>query len=71
MTGCLCNNQANTNNIPGGNSNSRNRKEDISGTQPETVLSSNIKFQAISAIAVAQDGIINIADQGRRNNNDL
>ncbi|XP_038105737.1 teneurin-a isoform X4 [Culex quinquefasciatus] len=62
MTGCLCNNQANT--VPGGNSNSRNRKEDISGTQPETILSSNIKFQAISAIAVAQDGIINIADQG-------
>ncbi|XP_017133368.1 teneurin-a isoform X5 [Drosophila elegans] len=30
----------------------------------ETLLSSNARFQAISAIAVAQDGVINVADQG-------
>lgn len=31
----------------------------------ETLLSSNARFQAISAIAVTQDGVINVADQGR------
>lgn len=31
----------------------------------ETLLSSNARFQAISAIAVAQDGVINVADQGK------
>ncbi|XP_011183401.2 teneurin-a isoform X2 [Zeugodacus cucurbitae] len=30
----------------------------------ETLLSSNARFQAISAISVAQDGVINVADQG-------
>lgn len=30
----------------------------------ETLLSSNARFQAISAIAVTQDGVINVADQG-------
>ncbi|XP_052873882.1 teneurin-a [Anopheles cruzii] len=30
----------------------------------ETILSSNVRFQSISAIAVAQDGVINVADQG-------
>lgn len=30
----------------------------------ETMLSSNAKFQAISAIAVSQDGVINVADRG-------
>ncbi|XP_050083154.1 teneurin-a isoform X2 [Anopheles aquasalis] len=37
-----------------------------SGTAPgaDTVLSSSIRFQSISAIAVAQDGVINVADQG-------
>lgn len=28
------------------------------------LLSSNAKFHSISAIAVAQDGVINVADQG-------
>lgn len=31
----------------------------------ETLLSSNTRFQAISAISVAQDGIIYVADQGK------
>lgn len=31
----------------------------------ETLLSSNARFQAISAISVAQDGVINVADQGK------
>lgn len=30
----------------------------------DTLLSSNAKFQAISAIAISQDGVINVADQG-------
>lgn len=30
----------------------------------ETILSSNTKFMAISALSVAQDGVINVADQG-------
>ncbi|XP_041781162.1 teneurin-a isoform X2 [Anopheles merus] len=34
------------------------------GAAGETILSSNIRFQSISAIAVAQDGVINVADQG-------
>lgn len=33
----------------------------------ETMLSSNAKFQAISAIAVSQDGVINVADRGTYN----
>ncbi|EAT34453.1 AAEL013308-PA, partial [Aedes aegypti] len=39
-------------------------KEDMSAMQSETILSSNVRFQAVSAIAIAQDGVINIADQG-------
>lgn len=31
----------------------------------ETLLSSNARFQAISAIAVSQDGVINVADRGK------
>lgn len=31
----------------------------------DPLLSSNAKFQAISAIAVSQDGVINVADQGK------
>lgn len=31
----------------------------------DTLLTSNAKFQAISAIAVSQDGVINVADQGK------
>lgn len=68
MTGCFCNNYGNFNNYQGSASSSKSRKDDMSTAQPETVLSSNIRFQAISAIAVAQDGVINIADQGMLNN---
>ncbi|XP_055911433.1 teneurin-a isoform X2 [Eupeodes corollae] len=38
--------------------------EDGTLSNAETLLSSNARFQAISAIAVAQDGVINVADQG-------
>lgn len=38
--------------------------DDATTSNAETLLSSNAKFQAISAIAVAQDGVINVADQG-------
>lgn len=41
---------------------------DEAGTSgAETLLSSNARFQAISAIAVTQDGVINVADQGSKN----
>lgn len=51
----------NTNN----NNNNNNSNEDGTLSNAETLLSSNARFQAISAIAVAQDGVINIADQGK------
>lgn len=38
--------------------------DDSQANNVETLLSSNAKFQAISAIAVSQDGVINVADQG-------
>lgn len=38
--------------------------DDAATSNAETLLSSNAKFQAISAIAVTQDGVINVADQG-------
>lgn len=38
--------------------------EDTTTSNAETLLSSNARFQSISAIAVAQDGVINVADQG-------
>lgn len=34
-------------------------------TSTETLLSSNAKFQAISALAVTPDGVLNVADQGK------
>lgn len=37
---------------------------DEATSNAETLLSSNAKFQAISAIAVSQDGVINVADRG-------
>lgn len=39
--------------------------DDSQTNSPETLLSSNAKFQAISAISVSQDGVINVADQGK------
>ncbi|XP_055602719.1 teneurin-a [Uranotaenia lowii] len=64
MTDCSCTHYGNFNNAPG---NVKAKKDDMSATSaplPETILSSHIKFHAISAIAVSQDGVINIADQG-------
>uniref|UniRef100_A0A182J5I0 Sema domain-containing protein n=1 Tax=Anopheles atroparvus TaxID=41427 RepID=A0A182J5I0_ANOAO len=34
-----------------------------SGANKETILLSSIRFQPIAEIAVAQDGLINVADQ--------
>lgn len=78
VTGCTCatvpsigsggvgNNGANigsnTFNI---NINSGIYNDDSQANNAETLLSSNAKFQAISAIAVSQDGVINVADQGK------
>ncbi len=47
----------------GGNSGTQ-YSDDATTSNAETLLSSNAKFQAISAIAVTQDGVINVADQG-------
>lgn len=47
-------------NMNGGGTNA-----DSSAQYGETLLSSNTKFQAVSAIAVSQDGVINVADQGK------
>lgn len=38
--------------------------DDLLQRNAEILLSSNARFQSISAIAVAQDGVINVADQG-------
>lgn len=62
-TGCTC-----TGGVNAGTAAFNNNKKDNSGKVTlETILSSNTKFQAISAIAVAQDGVVNIADQGKLN----
>lgn len=71
--GCSCSSITN-NNAGNGLSNSGNGNtaninsgtgyEDSTTSNAETLLSSNAKFQSISAIAVAQDGVINVADQG-------
>lgn len=42
-----------------------NYNEDSQAQTGDMLLSSNARFQSISAIAVSQDGIINIADQGK------
>lgn len=47
------------------NANGGAYNDDTQTSNAETLLSSNAKFQAISAIAVAQDGVINVADQGK------
>lgn len=63
FTACPCTNQfsgAATANAPTSAANN----DDTHGNNAETLLSSNAKFQAISAIAVSQDGVINVADQG-------
>lgn len=38
-----------------------------STTPMTTILSSQAKFQAISALAVSQDGVVHVADQGKFN----
>lgn len=58
--GCPCA----TGNNGGANAFAGAHNVDSLANNAENVLSSNIKFQAISAIAVSQDGVINIADQG-------
>lgn len=61
-TGCVCAGGG----VNAGTAAFNNNKKDNSGkVMLETILSSNTKFQAISAIAVAQDGVVNIADQGK------
>lgn len=65
MTGCSCGTTTSSttpttyNNVGGSSS-----YEDSIQRDAETLLSSNARFQSISAIAVAQDGVINVADQG-------
>ncbi|XP_055525741.1 teneurin-a isoform X2 [Wyeomyia smithii] len=61
--GCSCHDYGNANNFSGDGSN-KNRKTNTPFLFSDAVLSSNIKFQTISGIAVSQDGIINIADKG-------
>lgn len=50
--------------IGGSNSANAFAYDDPTTSNAETLLSSNAKFQSISAIAVSQDGVINVADQG-------
>lgn len=69
ITGCVCANAANAAGsngsgggagIAGSNRNYFNNDETV-----DTIVSSNTRFQAISAISVAQDGVVHVADQGR------
>lgn len=69
VTTCSCGNLMNPSN--GGNANAFNininngaYNDGSAANSADTLLSSNAKFQAISAIAVSQDGVINVADQG-------
>lgn len=75
VTSCSCGNLMNPNNGNGnggnGNPNAFNininngaYNDGSAANSADTLLSSNAKFQAISAIAVSQDGVINVADQG-------
>lgn len=72
VTSCSCGNLMNPNNGgSGGNPNAFNininngaYNDGSAANSADTLLSSNAKFQAISAIAVSQDGVINVADQG-------
>ncbi|XP_031628947.1 teneurin-a isoform X5 [Contarinia nasturtii] len=68
-TSCSCGNLMNPSNS--GNANAFNininngaYNDGAAANSADTLLSSNAKFQAISAIAVSQDGVINVADQG-------
>lgn len=67
-TPCTCGNQMNSGN--GGtafnmNMNNGAYYDGLPANNADTILTSNAKFQAISAIAVSQDGVINVADQGK------
>lgn len=69
VTTCSCGNLMNPSNS--GNANAFNininngaYNDGSAANSADTLLSSNAKFQAISAIAVSQDGVINVADQG-------
>lgn len=74
---CECNTSVSATVVP--NSNARGALEEGAGcpcklsvaagdeppTSTETLLSSNAKFQTISALAVTPDGVLNVADQGK------
>lgn len=74
VTSCSCGNLMNPNGGSGGGSSNANAfnininngayNDGSAANSADTLLSSNAKFQAISAIAVSQDGVINVADQG-------
>lgn len=68
-TGCSCSSLAASSGTPasvtGSNTFSTYGGDDSQTNSAETLLSSNARFQAISAIAVSQDGVINVADQGK------
>lgn len=63
MTGCSCGTSTSST-TPTYNNVGSSSYEDLLQRTAETLLSSNARFQSISAIAVAQDGVINVADQG-------
>lgn len=64
---CMCANQMNGANNGNGNAFNMNGGgfDGSALNAGDPLLSSNAKFQAISAIAVSQDGVINVADQGK------
>lgn len=66
---CICGNlinSANGANANAFNMNLNNGAYNDANNAADTLLTSNAKFQAISAIAVSQDGVINVADQGKK-----
>lgn len=72
-TPCICGNMNLMNPATNGNAfnfnmNNGAYNDGLPANNGDTLLSSNAKFQAISAIAVSQDGVINVADQGKNNN---
>lgn len=62
-TGCSCGTTTSST-TPTYNNAGSSSYEDLLQRNAEILLSSNARFQSISAIAVAQDGVINVADQG-------
>uniref|UniRef100_A0A182SX28 Uncharacterized protein n=1 Tax=Anopheles maculatus TaxID=74869 RepID=A0A182SX28_9DIPT len=66
---CVCQHANDTNNgrkdYPDASASFSGAPGSNNGATGETILSSSIRFLSISAIAVAQDGVINVADQGK------